>query len=236
MGSGWRFPPTVTACSCIASSRADCVFGVARLISSASRICPNTGPGWNRSSRPESRSAITSDPMMSAGIRSGVNWDTCEVDPETPAQGLDHLGLPQSGKSFDQRMAARDTGRSASAPRRDRGRRWWRRFQPSASRTCRGTPGRVPCPRQVCCQVRDRGGLRTCRCGHVSLPHAIGIPPGTEIQQQHGECSCQQPLPNGNGDADTAAVAARIHLLRGQAPVPRSAPQGYSGRCGSGGR
>ena len=36
---GWDLvPPTVMLCSCIASSRADCVFGVARLISSARTI------------------------------------------------------------------------------------------------------------------------------------------------------------------------------------------------------
>ena len=33
--------------SCIASSRADCVFGVARLISSARQICVKIGPFWN---------------------------------------------------------------------------------------------------------------------------------------------------------------------------------------------
>lgn len=38
-------PMTVTVCSCMASKRADCVFGVARLISSAKIILLNTGPG-----------------------------------------------------------------------------------------------------------------------------------------------------------------------------------------------
>jgi hypothetical protein len=44
-GSSWRTPATVTARSCIASSSADCVLGVARLISSASSTWWNTGPG-----------------------------------------------------------------------------------------------------------------------------------------------------------------------------------------------
>ena len=40
-------PATVTPCSCMASNIADCVLGVARLISSASTMLANTGPGWN---------------------------------------------------------------------------------------------------------------------------------------------------------------------------------------------
>ena len=38
-------PSTVTCCSAIASSRADCVFGIARLISSTRTTLANTGPG-----------------------------------------------------------------------------------------------------------------------------------------------------------------------------------------------
>ena len=48
-GSGSRrvTPSTVTCCSAIASSSADCVFGIARLISSTRRMFANSGPGWN---------------------------------------------------------------------------------------------------------------------------------------------------------------------------------------------
>ena len=46
-GSGRVSPSTLTCCSSIASSSALCVFGPARLISSASSTCANTGPGWN---------------------------------------------------------------------------------------------------------------------------------------------------------------------------------------------
>ncbi len=47
-GSSWcRSRATDTCCSCIASSSADCVLGVARLISSASSRLAKTGPGWN---------------------------------------------------------------------------------------------------------------------------------------------------------------------------------------------
>jgi hypothetical protein len=61
-------------CSCIASSSADCVLGVARLISSASSRLAKTGPGWKRNWRWPSCSMSTLVPTMSAGIRSGVNW------------------------------------------------------------------------------------------------------------------------------------------------------------------
>ena len=72
--NSWCVPATVTDFSCIASSNADCVLGVARLISSARIRFANTGPCWNsKNLRPPSSSATTLVPMMSAGIRSGVN-------------------------------------------------------------------------------------------------------------------------------------------------------------------
>jgi hypothetical protein len=45
-GQTYSVPATVTVPSCIASRSADCVFGVARLISSASTICAKIGPCW----------------------------------------------------------------------------------------------------------------------------------------------------------------------------------------------
>ncbi len=45
-------PSTVTCPSCIASSRADWVFGGVRLISSASSRPVITGPGWKTNSAP----------------------------------------------------------------------------------------------------------------------------------------------------------------------------------------
>ncbi len=52
------------------------VFGGVRLISSARTILAKTGPFTNRNSRrPVVRSSsITSVPVMSVGMRSGVNW------------------------------------------------------------------------------------------------------------------------------------------------------------------
>ena len=69
-------PPAVTWRSCIASSSAACVFGGVRLISSARITFAKTGPFTYRSARSpvERSSSITSVPVMSLGIRSGVNW------------------------------------------------------------------------------------------------------------------------------------------------------------------
>ena len=65
----------VTRCSCIASRSADWVFGGVRLISSASRMLVKTGPGAKTMARfPVFGSSwMMSVPVMSDGIRSGVN-------------------------------------------------------------------------------------------------------------------------------------------------------------------
>ena len=68
-------PITVTVCSCIASSSALCVFGVARLISSAKIMLLKIGPGWKLNVEfPLSSFTMMFVPVTSAGIRSGVNW------------------------------------------------------------------------------------------------------------------------------------------------------------------
>ena len=65
-------PSIVTWRSCIASSSAACVFGGARLISSASSRFVKIGPG--RNSKSASRWFQIDEPVTSAGMRSGVNW------------------------------------------------------------------------------------------------------------------------------------------------------------------
>jgi hypothetical protein len=66
----------VTLRSCIASSSADWLLGVARLISSASTSWLKMGPGrklnWRRPVLGSSMTTLV--PVMSAGMRSGVNW------------------------------------------------------------------------------------------------------------------------------------------------------------------
>ena len=73
-GSLWVLPPALTCFSCIASSIAAWVFGGVRLISSARRMLVKIGPSMNRKlRRPDSSSSRTFVPVMSEGIRSGVN-------------------------------------------------------------------------------------------------------------------------------------------------------------------
>jgi hypothetical protein len=75
-GSGRRTPLVVTCRSCMASSSAACVRGGVRLISSASSTLVNTGPCMKLISRPPLLrfSWMISVPVMSVGMRSGVNW------------------------------------------------------------------------------------------------------------------------------------------------------------------
>ena len=90
-------PSTVTCCSPMASSKADCAFGEARLISSASTMPENTGPGRN-SKLPEFRSN-TDVPVMSTGSRSGVNWMRPKLTATLRASALPRLVLPTPGTS-----------------------------------------------------------------------------------------------------------------------------------------
>ena len=68
---GWLTPSIVTVFSSMTSSRADCVFGGVRLISSATRKSVKTGPG--RNSNWLFCRLKTLVPTISDGIRSGVN-------------------------------------------------------------------------------------------------------------------------------------------------------------------
>src|SRR2546426_354560 len=70
------FPSMETEPSCMASSSADCVLGGVRLISSARIMLAKIGPLTKTRTRfPVARSSsMISVPVMSAGIKSGVNW------------------------------------------------------------------------------------------------------------------------------------------------------------------
>ena len=78
MGSLYVFPDVVTLRSCIASSNADCVLGGVRLISSAKITFEKTGPGINLK---DLFSSKISDPIISEGIRSGVNCIRLKLKP-----------------------------------------------------------------------------------------------------------------------------------------------------------
>ena len=87
----------MTCCSSIASSSADCVFGDARLISSASTTLANTPPGRNSKS-PRVR-FHTETPVTSEGRRSGVNWMRRHVPPTERAIAFASDVLPTPGTS-----------------------------------------------------------------------------------------------------------------------------------------
>ena len=90
-------PAAVTWRSCIASSSAAWVFGGVRLISSASTICANTGPFTNRRERVPFCSSRNSVPVMSDGIRSGVNWMRLKLRSSTSASVLISSVLARPG-------------------------------------------------------------------------------------------------------------------------------------------
>ena len=101
-------PWIVTRCSCIASSSADCVLGGVRLISSASTMFAKIGPGANTIwRRPVAASSwMMSVPVMSDGIRSGVNWMRENFRSSTARQRVDQQRLGQPGHADDQAVAA----------------------------------------------------------------------------------------------------------------------------------
>ena len=89
--------PAVTCRSCMASSSAACVFGGVRLISSASTMLAKIGPRTNRNSRfPSAVSSRIVVPVMSDGIRSGVNWMRLKVTSRDLGDGADHQRLRQA--------------------------------------------------------------------------------------------------------------------------------------------
>src|SRR6266702_3150970 len=95
--SSYVTPSIVTCCSCMHSSNAACVFGDARLISSASRRLAKTGPG--RNSKSFERWLKTLTPVTSDGSRSGVNWMREKDVSSERASAFASIVLPTPGKS-----------------------------------------------------------------------------------------------------------------------------------------
>ena len=82
----------------MASSMADCVFGVARLISSASKTLVKRGPGVNSNSfLPPPFSTTIWVPVMSAGIKSGVNCILLKSNPSALLKDLTRRVFPIPG-------------------------------------------------------------------------------------------------------------------------------------------
>jgi hypothetical protein len=87
----------VTLISCIASSRADCVFGVARLISSARTTLAKIGPGWNSKNVPPCvlLHDVRADDVGRHQVRREL--DARELEVEHVGQRVDELVLPRPG-------------------------------------------------------------------------------------------------------------------------------------------
>ena len=85
--------------------QADCVFGVARLISSARTRLAKIGPGWKRKTRWPPSSMRMFVPVMSAGIRSGVNWMRLNEQSMTSAMVRTSIVLPRPGHALEQDVA-----------------------------------------------------------------------------------------------------------------------------------
>ena len=96
-GSAWRSPSSDTWRSSIASRRALCVRGEARLISSANSTCVNTGP--LRISNSPVFALNTAPPVTSAGSKSGVNWMRAKSAPTAVASAFAIVVLPVPGTS-----------------------------------------------------------------------------------------------------------------------------------------
>ena len=100
--------------SCIASSSAACVFGGARLISSARRRFEKTGPGRNSNSSP--RWFQIDEPVTSVGRRSGVNWTREKRSPVTVANDLAVSVFARPGTSSSRTWpSARRPARTSSS-------------------------------------------------------------------------------------------------------------------------
>ena len=95
--STWVTPSTVTWRSSMDSSRADCVFGDARLISSPTTMFAKMPPGLNSKSP---RCWLNTDtPVTSLGSRSGVNWMRLTLQSIDRPRALASIVLPTPGTS-----------------------------------------------------------------------------------------------------------------------------------------
>src|SRR5262245_48647439 len=139
-GSLCVLPPTVTCRSSIASSSAAWTLAGARFTSSASTRLAKTGPGWNLNSPRPPSLKYTSEPVTSAGSRSGVNWIRENCASRFLASALMARVLASPGKPSTSRLplASRPSSRRsiiASCPTIDSPIRFW-----SASTAARAVP------------------------------------------------------------------------------------------------
>ena len=105
-------PSTVTWRSSMHSSNADCVLGLARLISSPTTTLANTPPGRNSNSRLSWLKIDT--PVTSDGSRSGVNWMRRTEQSMVRARVLLSIVLPTPGTSSMRRWPSASSTTTAS--------------------------------------------------------------------------------------------------------------------------
>ena len=104
-GSGCVWLSTVTCASFIASSSADCVFGVVRLISSASTMLAKIGPGLNSKFLRRRIENADADHVARQQVRSEL--DALKRAVERTRQRLRQRRLAHAGNVFNQQVAAR---------------------------------------------------------------------------------------------------------------------------------
>ena len=97
----------MTLYSCIACKSAAWVLGGVRLISSPSTMLAKIGPLTNfiRRRPVPSSSSSTSVPVMSEGMRSGVNWILPKCERQEPGDARDHQRLGQPRHALEDAVA-----------------------------------------------------------------------------------------------------------------------------------
>ena len=104
--------PTETLTSCIASSSADCVFGVARLISSASTTLAKIGPGWNSKNVAALRALLHDVRADDVGRHQvGRELDARERQVQDVGERVHEARLADAGNAFEQHVAAGEQAR-----------------------------------------------------------------------------------------------------------------------------
>ena len=93
----------------MASRSADCVFGVARLISSASTTLAKIGPGWNSKNVPAVRVLLHDVGADDVGRHEvGRELDAREREVQHVGQRVHQARLADSRDPFEQHMSARE--------------------------------------------------------------------------------------------------------------------------------
>ena len=88
----------------MASSSALCVLGVARLISSASTSCANSGPGWNSKRLLVALEYAHTDNVRWQQVAGELH--ALEAQVQRRGQCVGQRGLADAGQVFDEQMAA----------------------------------------------------------------------------------------------------------------------------------